>query len=346
MPLKLYRPEGSYVWYYDGTVAGHRLRGSTRTKDRKIAARLVSKIENDHYERRLDGPEETLTFPQAVALYIKAGKLPSLPVKPHKKPRRSREEKYIDKLEDHWKDTKIKDITPGAIRQSAIDLYPDASGATRNRQVITPTQAIINHCAELELCPPIRVKRFKFEKKIKKPVTVDWLDAFCAHADHQMAALATFMFATGCRISEAMRLQWDDIDFSNRRILIRKTKNKRQRLPHMPQRLLVALANLPREKGPFDAPETSLRRAWDAVVEKAGIERLTFHSCRHGLATKLLRDGVDPKTAASLGGWESIGLFMETYAHAIEDATLTDLLFDKSASNSKAKSKKNNSLGE
>jgi integrase len=235
---------------------------------------------------------------------------------------------YIAKLEDYWKNAKVKDMTAGAIRQSAIDIYPDAGGATRNRQVITPTQAIINHCAELELCPPVRIKRFKFEKKIKKPVTIEWLDKFCVPADKQMIALATFMFATGCRISEAMRLEWSDIDFQQRTILIRKTKNKKERLPNMPARLLVALANLPRETAPFRRPEITLRRAWDAVIEKASIERLTFHCCRHGFATKLLRDGIDPKTAAELGGWDSVSLFIETYAHAMKNARLTDNLFD------------------
>jgi hypothetical protein len=43
----------------------------------------------------------------------------------------------------------------------------------------------------------------------------------------------------------------------------------------------------------------------------------------------MLRDGVDPKTAASLGGWDDITLFMETYAHAIGDARVTDGIFDK-----------------
>jgi hypothetical protein len=46
----------------------------------------------------------------------------------------------------------------------AMDLYPGCSGATWNREVITPTQAVIN-CADQNLCPPIRIKRFKFEAK-------------------------------------------------------------------------------------------------------------------------------------------------------------------------------------
>ena len=241
-------------------------------------------------------------------------------------------------------------MTAGAIRQSAIDIYPDAGWATRNRQVITPTQAVINHCAELELCPSVRIKRFKFEKKIKKPVTLEWLDRFCAYADEQMAALAVFMFATGCRISEARRLEWADIDFQQRTILVRKTKNKKERLPHMPQRLLIALANLPRDVAPFGNPESTLRRAWDSVIEKiaqtsfGGFYRLTFHSCRHGFATKLLRDGIDPKTAAALGGWDSVSLFLETYAHAMENARVTDKLFDTELTQPKTASNKNKDL--
>jgi integrase len=235
-------------------------------------------------------------------------------------------------IEDYWKNTLVKDMTAGAIRQSAIDIYPHAAGATRNRQVITPTRAIINHCAELELCAPIRVRKFKIDHKIKKPVLLEWLDCFVVHARPVTAALATFMFATACRISEARRIEWKDIDFQNRTILVRETKAKKERLSHMPQRLLVALANLPRDTKPFGQPETTLRRLWDADIELAtksseGFERLTFHSCRHGFATAMLREGVDPKTAADLGGWDDITLFMTTYAHAIKDATLTDGLF-------------------
>lgn len=75
------------------------------------------------------------------------------------------------------------------------------------------------------------------------------------------------------------------------------------------------------------------RRRWDEDVAEAakavpGFERLTFHSCRHGFATKMLRDGMDPKTAAWLGGWDDVSLFMDTYAHAIEDPALNERIFD------------------
>jgi hypothetical protein len=49
----------------------------------------------------------------------------------------------------------------------------------------------------------------------------------------------------------------------------------------------------------------------------------------------------DPKTAAWLGGWDDITLFMKTYAHAIKDATLTEGIFDgTNLTQPKTKSKK------
>src|SRR5688500_19027979 len=131
MPLKIYRREE--VWHYRGTVAGRRLRGTTGTADKATAERIAAEREARQWRGHLDGPEAVLTFAQAAILYRKAGK-----------PTR-----FLTLIEDYWKDTPVRLITIGAVRQSAIELFPNASGATRNRQVVVVTQAIINHAAEL-----------------------------------------------------------------------------------------------------------------------------------------------------------------------------------------------------
>lgn len=316
MPVKIYKRKGSEIYSYRGRAAGHRLRGSTGTTDKVRAQRIAAKKEAEQWDSHLDGPEAVLTFPQAVDLYLKAGK----------------PEKYLAKLEDYWKDAKVKDMTRGGIKQSAIEIYPGATGATWNRQVITPTQAVINHSASLEKCSPIKIERFEFEQQIKQPVSLQWLDTFCSHARPVISALATFMFATACRISEARRLDWPHINFQERAILIVKTKNKSQRLPHMPARLLVALANLPRDAKPFGTPESTLRRWWDQDIEATakavpGFNRLTFHSCRHGFITKLLNEGMDVVTIGKLGG-VSPELILATYGHALNNPKLANKVFD------------------
>jgi integrase len=309
MPLKVYKR--GEVYHYRGTVAGQRLRGSTGTASKEIAQQIAAREEARAWKRDLNGPEAVLTFADAAVLYRKAGK-----------PTR-----FLERVEDHWKDTLVKDIKAGAIRQAAIDVYPKATPATRNRQFIVPTQAIINHAAELEICPFIKVKRFKVEKKIKDPFTIEWVDAFCAHASPRLAALAIFMFVTGARVSEALRVQWDDIDLKAKTVMIRKTKISEGRQAHLPLPLIVALANLPKIPNRpvfFYRQRNDCYRVWDTVVKRAGIKRMTFHSGRHGFATQALRSGIDPKTGAWLGGWKNIRHFMETYAHAIQDITLNE----------------------
>ena len=170
MPLTIYKR--GQVYHVRGKVAGRVIRETTGTSIKEVAEQIANRIEAREFKRSLDGPQAVLRFSDAAAAYLKAGK----------------SDRFLAKILDHWKETLVKDITPGAIKQSAIDLYPKAGDATRNRHVIVPTQAVINHCAELELCAPIRIKRFAHDKKIKKPVTVEWLDIFCAHADKKMAA--------------------------------------------------------------------------------------------------------------------------------------------------------------
>lgn len=313
MPLKLYRR--GKIWHYRGKVAGQRLRGSCKTADEAIAARTAAQIETDGWKCHFDGPQAVLTFAQASGLYKAAGK-----------PAR-----FLKRIEDHWKDTLVREIKASSIRQMAIALYPKATNATRNRQAIIPCQAVINYAADSELCPFIRVKRFKTEKKIRPPFTLEWVDAFCRHAPPHLEALALFMFATGARISEALAVKWDHVNLQERTVLIPRSKIAEQRIVNLPPRVFEAIANLPiGEHRPvfFYRRRGDLHHKWDAVIKAAKIKRLTPHSGRHGFATTSLRNGVDPKTAAWLGGWKNMRLFMETYAHAIEDITLNDAVFD------------------
>lgn len=326
--LELYRRKGSSVWHYRGTLApGCRLRGSTRTSDKETAQKLAAQIQRDFVNRRTATPQEILTFPKAVALYLGANK----------------EQRFITKLVKHFGDVKISDMTSGSIKQAALDLYPKASNATRNRQVIVPTLAVINHSAELGHCPSIRIKRFKVDTKIKFPVTVEWIRQFRAHATRaDIGALALFMFATGARISEALAVRWDDINMKKRTVLIRQTKLGNERNAHLPGDLFLALANLPRKAKPFNfAGKTSAQRSWERTIELAGIEPLTFHSCRHGFATTLLRRGVDVVTVAKLGGWKSPAHVFQTYGHANDDPTVTDRIFDTGIDTSMASSEEN-----
>lgn len=324
MPLKIYRR--GKIWHYQGSVAGTRLRGSTKTQDKRRAERIAAEIESKFWKRHLDGPGTNLTFANAANLYRDA-----------EKPTR-----FLEPIEDHWCDTPISQITAGAIRQSALTLYPNARGATRNRQVIVPTQAIINHAAEMELCSKISVKRLPVETKIKEPVTIEWVEAFVKHASPHLSALCLFMFGTGARIGEAVALKWSDVDLDNCTALIRQTKVGDERKAHLQTPLIAALANIPTNRCPDDPVFQYMRRdsvtqPWNKVIERAGIKKLSRHSCRHGFATTMLHNGVDVVTVAKMGGWKDVTMVVKTYGHAMDDPTVTDVIFDTKLTQREAK---------
>lgn len=316
MPLKL-KKRGE-IWHYSGTVAGRRLRGSTKTAQRAEAAIVANQVESRELQRGRD-PGSVLTFAQAAIEYRKSRSAP----------------KYLELVEDHWRDTPVKDITRGKLRRAAIDLLPNGSGAYRNRAVIVPTLAVINYAADLDMCAPVRAKRFPEPKKTKEPATREWVAAFMAHSSPHLGALACFMFSTGARISEAIAVTWGAVDMTAGKVQITMGKAGGEiRTAHMPPPLIAALANLPSNRAagaqlfPYAAYD-SVRKPWDAAVKRADIKAVTPHGCRHGFATSLMHQGVDPVTVAKRGGWKSPAQLFKTYGHAMDDETVTNLLFGK-----------------
>jgi integrase len=318
VPLKIIKR--GQTWHYTGTVAGRRLRGTTETTNKRIAERVASEVETREWQSHLDGPDATLTFAQASIAYRQAG----------------RDTRFLDAIEDYWKDTLVSKITAEAIRQMARKLYPEASNATINRQGIVPAQAIINYACELEWCSRIKVKRFKVSAKRKTPVTLNWVEKFAAQAAedelYHLAALCLFMFGTGARRGEACSLQWRDVELFRKTAIINQTKVEHQRVVHLSSPVVAALANIPSNRNPDDlvfnyASGESVGQVWRNVIKRAGIEKLSPHCCRHGFATSMLQAGVDPKTVAVRGGWKDVATVMKYYAHAMDDPTVTDVLF-------------------
>lgn len=318
MPIKTFKR--NKIWHYRGTVAGRRLRGSTEATDKKIAERIASEIEAKAWQSHLDGPGSTLTFSQSSIAYRQAG----------------RSDRFLEPIEDYWKDTLVPQITGEAIRQMARKLYPNAANATLNRQGIAPAQAVINYAAELEWCRPIRVKRFKVTPKIKQPATLEWVEAFSKQALKDglphLSALCLFMFGTGARRGEACALRWSDVELFKRRAIINQTKVDDQRMANLQTPVITALANIPSNRHPDElvfnyASGESVGQVWNNVAKRAGIEPLTPHCCRHGFATSMLQAGLDPKTVAKRGGWKDVSTVMKFYAHALDDLSVTDVLF-------------------
>jgi integrase len=305
------------IWWYAGTVAGRRLRGSTKTAQKSEAQRIANEIESAELAGGRD-PGSVLTFAQAAIEYRKS---------------RATIPRYLEMVEDYWKDTLVRDITKGSLKRAALTLMTHGTGATRNRAVIVQTSAVINYCAEMDMCPPFKATRFPEINKTKEPATAEWVLAFMAHASPHLGALACFMFGTGARIGEAINVVWGDVDLSaaTARIVMSKIGGV-ERTAHLPPQLVAALANIPSNREATSqvfaySMSSAVTLPWKAVIGRAGIKAITPHGCRHGFATAMLQAGIDPATVARDGGWASPAQLFATYGHARNDRTTTNLLF-------------------
>lgn len=309
------------VWHYSFTVDGKRYRETSGTGDKRLAEDIAIKHEDRVRRAAVHGQEAVLTFPEAVAEYLNDGK----------------DGRFTAPLIRHFRKWKVKDITGPEIRKAAKVLYPVASPATWNRQVITPMRAIINHVAEAKRLPKISVKRFKEEKKRRPAGNIEWLKIFSQTAKKldmpETAAIARFLFETATRVSEACRLTWDDVDLQLGIAFLEKTKTDPRKV-FLTRAMVIDLANI-RSRHPTlvfaAANRSTVKKRIDKVITEAGLKRLTSHEFgRHGFATEMIvRNGVDVATTADHGGWKSRRLLMETYVEGDADREVIDRVFGK-----------------
>ncbi len=338
MPLKLTRRKNTGNWYLRGTVRGREIYESTGTGDRGAAEDIRILRENEALKVSIHGESLVYTFTDAALSYLEMGG----------------EGQHLSPLLARLKGMALAEIGQDVIDRAARELKPGCSNATWNRQIYTPISAVINHAAGKQppWCPPIKLKRPKVNKGRVRWITKDEAERLIASARPHMQPLVIFLLATGCRISEALYLDWKDIDLSRCHVTVYgpadgeddmdvNTKNGEPRGIPLHPRAVAALANLPHRIGavfrkPYKGPKKSadnrfekwlgapyerrtngggmIKSAWGTMCKAAGITNFTPHDCRHTWATWHYMKNRDLTKLMELGGWKSIDMVMR-YTH-------------------------------
>jgi len=125
---------------------------------------------------------------------------------------------------------------------------------------------------------------------------------------------------TAMRRGELFNLRWNDVDFIEHYIFVKKTKSGFMRKIPMNDLVTETLKNIKRESEfVFCSPRTGGRLtavgdSFKAACRKAGVPDLRFHDLRHTAATYMVTGGVDLATVSQILGHSDIKMTMK-YAH-------------------------------
>ena len=156
------------------------------------------------------------------------------------------------------------------------------------------------------------------------------------------------LLATGCRIGEALALEWSDIDLKKGIVSISKTLNRYQEtntpkskaglreididkatvslLKQYKKRQQVQSWQLGRSEGIVFTPFTTkyayaclLRKRLQNHFKAAGVPDISFHGFRHTHATIMLYAGIEAKDLQYRLGHSNISMTLNTYVHATKE---------------------------
>jgi integrase len=330
MPIRIYRRQGSPYYQIDVTVAGQRIRRSAQTADRGLAREQAATIEANLFRTAWHGERRgTRSFAEAVISYVKAA------------PRSKNQKAAIHRLLPLIAHLPLAHID----QQKAIELkdrllQPNAAPGTYTRAIVMPLRAILHHAHRLGWCDPPHIVAPRENPGRTVFFLPDEIDRLIEVAAPHIKPLITFLVGTGARISEAIELDWRDVDLAGARAIFWRTKSGKRRIAQLSPRIVEALANLADRSGPVFRWQTwleaqtgaaphrlyadrerryggQIKTAWSAALRRAGLSsQFTPHDLRHswaswhyGLHKDLIRLKQD-------GGWSSVAL-VERYAHLL-----------------------------
>lgn len=289
MPLRIRRRPDTGGLEITGTVRpagaaqGVRIRRRAGSSDPALAREEAAALEAAllraawHGERPADHG-----WAEAVISYVR------------QQPRSLTTKALLRRLTKHWRDKPLRSIDQEALdRARDALLRPDAAPGTVRRNIIVPVSAVLRHAAKRGWCHPVCFDKPRDQRRRIVFLLPHQAEAVIAAAAPHLQPLLRFLVCTGCRMNEALRLEWSDVDLQGARVMLweGETKSGNRRVVHLVPAAVAVLAALPWRDGRVFRPphgrrgkrpgyrlsgETGcggqIRRAWGTACRAAGFQ--------------------------------------------------------------------------
>ncbi len=251
--------------------------------------------------------------------------------------------------------TRLNSLTPAAVERAYAELQANGLSGRSVVQAHTVLHNALKKALQWGLLgrnPTEAVSVPRPERHEMKTFDEDQVRAlFEATKEDPLHALWVLLTTTGLRLGEALGLRWDDVDFVNRRLVVRRALQRQsgsglvfvepktsrsRRTVHFPEgtsevlhahRVLQLEAKFRLETNwedqnlvfcrdggsPIDPTQVSQKLF--RILTRAGLPQIWVHDLRHTAATLHLARGENPKVVQELLGHSNISITMDTHSH-------------------------------
>jgi len=183
------------------------------------------------------------------------------------------------------------------------------------------------HCAVswnyLARSPAAEVRFLKVQGKVPDALKEEQLEGLLAHLVDRHRPMVIVAVDTGLRRSEILELTWADVDWGERQVLVRKSKNADWRVVPLTDRAFGVLQALRQKSTKAKTQRLENRifhtkdigKSLDEAAARAGMGHVHFHQLRHTFATRLRDRGVPLDRIKELLGHKSMVMVLR-YAKA------------------------------
>jgi integrase len=166
-----------------------------------------------------------------------------------------------------------------------------------------------NPCRHVDKYPEHRSERFLSDMEIARLAeALAESEQSSTESSSVIAAIRLLLF-TGARLSEILTLRWEHVDFESQCLRLPDSKTGAKTI-YLPAPALNILADLHRsDSNPYviagakpGAHLVNLRKPWDRIRRRAGLQGVRLHDLRHSFASMAVAGGLSlPIIGALLG---------------------------------------------